>query len=63
VITVKDAENLGKERGKRSSEILAVKMEIFSETKRHSEILVREKKFRPLQTRRLVSANGTPNCL
>src|SRR6218665_4093747 len=32
---------------KRSSEILAVKMEIFSKKNRHSEILVREKNFHP----------------
>ena len=43
---------------KRSSEILAVKMEIFSEKKRHSEILVCEKISVP-QTRRQVSATDT----
>ena len=42
----------------RSSEILAVKMEIFSEKKRNSEILVREDFFRIPQTRRQVSSTG-----
>jgi len=41
---------------KRSSEILGVKMEIFSGKNRHPEILVREIFFRPPQTRRQVSA-------
>jgi len=43
---------------KRSSEILAVEMEIFPEKDGHSEILVSEKNFRPPQTRRQVSATG-----
>ena len=41
---------------KRSSEILGVKIDIFPWKRRHSEILVREKIFRPPQTRRQVSA-------
>jgi len=40
---------------KRSSEILSVKMEIFSEK---NVILVGEKFFRPPQTRHQVSATG-----
>src|SRR6218665_2325062 len=41
---------------------LCVKMEIFVRKKRHSEILVREKFFRPPQTRRQVSGSAT-GCL
>src|SRR6218665_1553684 len=60
----KDTENEGKEREnpknlvndkKRSSEILAVKMDFFPKNC-HSEILVREKCFRSPQTRRQVES-------
>ena len=43
---------------KRPSEILAVKWGIFFRKNRHSEILVREKNFRPPQIRRQGSATG-----
>src|SRR6218665_3039384 len=49
---------------KRSSEILGVKMEIFSGKNCNSEILVRENFFPSPQTRRQVSAAGLMNaCL